>query len=201
MSLSMKHIDLAAPFFIRLQKIYSNMDEQYRQTAEYYGFNCRGCDDNCCMTLFFHHTYLEFFYLMEGIDALPPDIRESLFEKAKDANKKTAEMEKKRAAFRLMCPLNVDGLCLLYDRRPMICRMHGIPHELKTPGGQIKSGAGCDAFSNQCGSKKHFRFDRTPFYIEMSNLEKALKQKFNISLKFKKTITRMLVEKNEISGH
>ncbi|MBW1898368.1 MAG: hypothetical protein JRI61_04830 [Deltaproteobacteria bacterium] len=66
----MKHIDLAAPFFIRLQKIYSNMDEQYRQTAEYYGFNCRGCDDNCCRTLFFHHTHIEFFYLMEGIDAL-----------------------------------------------------------------------------------------------------------------------------------
>jgi len=201
MNLSMKHTDLAAPFFIRLQKIYSNMDEQYRQTAEYYGFNCRGCDDNCCMTFFFHHTYLEFFYLMEGIDALTTDIRESLIEKAKAASRKTAEMGTMRASFRIMCPLNMEGLCILYDRRPMICRMHGIPHELKTPGGQVKYGPGCDAFSSRCGSKKIFRFDRTTFYIEMSNLEKELRQKLNISRKFKKTIIRMLVEKNEISGH
>ena len=153
------------------------------------------------MTLFFHHTYLEFFYLMEGIDALPTDIRESLFERAKDKNGKTAEMEKKSSPFRRMCPLNVGGLCILYDHRPMICRMHGIPHELKTPGRLTTFGPGCDAFSIQCGSKKIFRFDRTPFYVEMSNLEKELKQKFKISQKFKKTITQMLVEKNEISGH
>lgn len=201
MNLSMKHIDLAAPFFIRLQKIYSNMDEQYRQTAEYYGFNCRGCDDNCCRTLFFHHTYLEFFYLMEGIDALLPDIRKPLIERAKAANQKTAEMKKKRESFCLMCPLNVDGLCILYDRRPMICRMHGMPHELRPPGKKTVFGPGCAAFSIQCGSKKYFRLDRTLFYIEMSNLEKELKQKFNISLKFKKTIAQMLIEKNEISGH
>jgi len=201
MNLSIKHTDLAALFFIRLQKIYSNMDEQYRQTAEHYRFNCRGCDDNCCMTLFFHHTYLEFFYLMEGVDALLPDIRKSLFERAIDANRKTTEMEQKGEPFRLMCPLNEGGKCLLYDRRPMICRMHGIPHELKSPGGQVKVGPGCDAFSIQCGSKKVIRYDRTPFYVAMSKLEKALKQKFNISRKFKKTITQMLVEKNEISGH
>jgi len=201
MNLFMEHTDLAAPFFIRLQKIFSNMDERYRQTTEYYGFNCRGCDDNCCMTLFFHHTYLEFFYLMEGVNALPPDSRESLFERARTANQKTAEMEKKRVSFRLMCPLNVEGLCILYERRPMICRMHGIPHELRPPGRQAAFGPGCDAFSIQCGSKKVFRFDRTPFYVEISNLEKELKQKLNLSRKFKKTITQMLVEKNEISGH
>jgi len=201
MNLYLEHADFAAPFFIRLQKIYSIIDEQYRRTADYYGFNCRGCDDNCCMTLFFHHTYLEFFYLMEGLYALPTDIREALFERAKDENGKTAEMEKKSPTFRRMCPLNVGGLCILYDRRPLICRMHGIPHELRTPGRLTTFGPGCAAFSIQCGSKKIFRFDRTPFYVEMSNLEKELKQKFKISRKFKKTITQMLIEKNEISGH
>jgi Fe-S-cluster containining protein len=200
MNFFMKHLDSATPFLIRLQKIFSDIDEQYRQKADYYGFNCRGCDDNCCRTLFFHHTYIEFFYLMEGVDNLPPDIRKSLYEKAKAAKRKIAEMNQKEEPYRLMCPLNTSGLCILYDRRPMICRMHGIPHELRPPGKQTIFGPGCGAFSTRCGEKKYFPFDRTPFYIEMSNLEKELKQKLNISRKFKKTITHMLVEINEISG-
>jgi len=153
------------------------------------------------MTLFFHHTYIEFFYLMEGIDSLPADIRESLYNKAKAADRKAAEMIQNKEPYRLMCPLNTDGMCILYERRPLICRMHGIPHELTPPGRQKTFGPGCAAFSVQCSSKKYVPFDRTPFYMEMSNLEKKLKQKLNISQKFKKTITRMLVEKNEISGH
>ncbi len=201
MNISMKNTDLAAPFFNRLRQLFSDMDEEYRHASEYYGFDCRGCDDNCCMTLFFHHTYLEFFYLMEGVNALPPDDRESLFERAETAHRKTLEMEQKKISVRLMCPLNVEGLCILYDRRPMICRMHGIPHELKPPGRPAVLGPGCDAFSTRCGSKTYIPFDRTPFYIEMSTLENELKQRFNISRKFKKTITQMLVGKNEIPGH
>jgi len=177
------------------------MDEHYRKTAAYYGFNCRGCDENCCMTLFFHHTFAEFFYLMEGVDALPADIRESLYKKAEAADRQASKISQNQKPYRLMCPLNKDGLCILYERRPLICRMHGIPHELRTPGREKTFGPGCAAFYAQCGSTTYIPFDRTPFYMEMANLEKELRQKLGISQKLKKTIARMLIEKNEISGY
>ncbi len=42
------------------------MDLKYKEAADYYGFDCTGCEDNCCFTRFFHHTLLEYLYIMEG---------------------------------------------------------------------------------------------------------------------------------------
>ena len=85
---------------------------------------------------------------------------------------------------------------MLYAFRPMICRLHGIPHELHRPGGNVIKNPGCNAFFDQCrksGTSAYIRFDRTPFYRQMAILEKDLRQATGYTDKIKLTIAQMLV--------
>ena len=92
-----------------------------------------------------------------------------------------------------MCPLNLDEMCILYPYRPMICRLHGIPHELKRPEQKTIYGPGCETFDHRCGRRAYFEFDRTPFYQELAKLEQAVKQALGIAEKFKMTIAEMII--------
>jgi hypothetical protein len=53
-------------------------------------------------------------------------------------------------------------------------------------------GLGCDTFTKQCQEKELFKFDRTPFYIEMAELEKELRQAVGVRQKIKLTVAQML---------
>ncbi|MFH2218243.1 MAG: hypothetical protein ABII68_01110 [Pseudomonadota bacterium] len=180
-------------FLKRLAEIYAAMDQKYRDAADHYGFSCTGCDDNCCLTRFYHHTLLEYLYILKGFRRLESKKQTELKNRALDVCQKAELADEKGLSVRLMCPLNVDGLCLLYKHRPMICRMHGIPHELKSPDGRRVHGPGCDAFSRQCMEKSDFNFDRTPFYLEMALLEKELKQTAGAMGKVRFTVAQMLL--------
>ncbi|MGD8303564.1 MAG: hypothetical protein PVI55_14210, partial [Desulfobacterales bacterium] len=96
-------------------------------------------------------------------------------------------------AIRLMCPLNVDTRCILYPYRPMICRLHGIPHELKKPGKQGILGPGCDTFDKRCGHKPYIPFDRTPVYRDMAKLEQEIRQATRVQDKIKMTVSEMIL--------
>ena len=169
------------------------MDLKYSETAAYYGFNCTGCEDNCCLTRFYHHTVLEYLYILEGFHNLDPGKQAEIKARALEVRRKSVEADKKGKLLRRMCPLNSGGKCILYLHRPMICRLHGIPHELHKPGQGIAYGLGCEAFSKYCSKKDYYRFDRTPFYMEMASLEKQLKQAAGITTKVKMTVADMLV--------
>ncbi len=182
------------PFLKRLKIFYAEMDAAYTKAATHYGFACNGCEDNCCLTRFFHHTHIECLYILVGFNKLAQEIQIKLKDNAEDVCKKTSAADKKTAPVKLMCPLNVDNMCILYDYRPMICRMHGISHELRKPGQNTVYGSGCEIFLTQAKGKSYFQFDRTPLYFEMARLEKELKQTLGIEKKFKKTIAQMIVE-------
>ncbi len=179
-------------FLKRLSDIYSSMDLKYSKAAAIYGFNCTGCEDNCCLTRFHHHTVLEYLYILEGFNHLETEKQIKIKASALKVRQKSIEADRKGTRLRQMCPLNSAGKCILYFCRPMICRLHGIPHELHTPGRDIISQPGCEAFSKQFGEKDYHRFDRTPFYIEIASLEKDLKQAAGITTKIKMTIADML---------
>ncbi len=189
----MLNADMKNTFFNRLKKIYAAMDEGYNKVAEGYGFDCRGCQDNCCMTRFYHHTYLEYFYLIEGFRTLADAIQKTAVEKAENIRAEMQRSDNDGEPFRFMCPLNMDGLCILYAYRPMICRLHGIPHELRKPGQTPVMGPGCEAFVSQCKDMAYIRFDRTPFYVEMSKAEYELKLAAGLQEKFRYTIAEMLL--------
>jgi len=75
----------------------------------------------------------------------------------------------------------------------MICRLHGLPHEFKTPHMGIRSGPGCDTFTARCRNKKKFPFDRTPFYTRLAQLENRLRRSITFSQKIKMTVAQMIV--------
>ena len=187
-------------FIERLKKIYAAMDQAYRLAVRHYGFNCDGCRDNCCQSRFYHHTVIEHAYLLEGIEALTIAKQNEVRSRAKDVLDPTSGGVRKDA-IRLMCPLNFDERCVLYPYRPMICRLHGIPHELKKPGQGTLFGPGCETFGHRCGHKSDFKFDRTPFYRELAMLEQEVRQTLGFAGKIRMTVAEMILEAAKGMAH
>ena len=147
-------------FLDRLQELFDAMDRAYNEAAEYYQFSCSGCTDSCCLTRFYHHTFLEYLYLLTGYQAAAKDKQITILKSASTVCRETAAADQQAIRVRHMCPLNFDGLCSLYAYRPMICRMHGIAHELHQPGKAVSYAPGCHEFTKQCGQKEYHSFDR-----------------------------------------
>jgi Fe-S-cluster containining protein len=180
------------PFLKKLKGIYAEMDETYRDAAGRYGFDCTGCEDNCCRTRFYHYTHAEYLYILEGYYALSSRLQEQISGRALRAVRKSEETGKKGVDARIMCPLNHRGMCRMYAHRPMICRLHGIPHELRRPDGVTLYRPGCGAFTERCGKNAYVAFDRTSFYTQMAGLENELRSALGFTRKIKMSIARMI---------
>ena len=178
---------------IRLEQLYASMDRSYKNTADHYGFACSGCEDNCCLTLFHHHTYLEFFHLSKGFRALDRQRQVAIIEKAEAVCGAARVAEKNGTPLRQMCPLNFDNRCCLYAFRPMICRLHGIPSELLRPDGKTRRAPGCASFMERCGQMAYIPFDRTPFYRDLAGIEQELRRDIFHAGKIKMTVAEMIL--------
>jgi Fe-S-cluster containining protein len=176
-----------------LGKIFSRMDAAYEKVASAYGFHCRGCEDNCCYTRFYHHTLLEYLFLRKGLETLDAETLDAVRENAGDVASRTRDAKKSGLIPRIMCPLNRDGLCLLYDYRPMICRLHGMAHELKKPGQDPVRSEGCGLFTEQTKTMDYIPFDRTGFYTDMAMLERSLRQASGVMDRLRHTIAEMIL--------
>lgn len=181
------------PFIEELKNIFARMETAYDSVAEQYAFNCTGCEDNCCLTRFYHHTLLEHIYIEEGVKTLDKGLREEIFAKAKEVITKTENADLKGQPVRFMCPLNFDGKCILYEYRPMVCRLHGLAHELVKPGQPPVRSSGCELFTVQTKNSDYIRFDRTPHYIELAKLEGKIRVASGFMEKTKNTIAEMLI--------
>jgi len=180
-------------FIDRLKQIYAAMDQAYNRAAGHYEFVCDGCRDSCCRSRFYHHTIIEYDYLIEGLKTLNSEKREEVTSRALRVVDETARADKSATAVRLMCPLNFDELCTLYPYRPMICRLHGIPHELQKPGQNPVNGPGCGAFDRRRSRQDYFKFDRTPFYRDMAMLEQEVRQAMGTNEKIRMTVAEMIL--------
>ncbi|ETR73675.1 MAG: hypothetical protein OMM_00765 [Candidatus Magnetoglobus multicellularis str. Araruama] len=180
----------------KLTDIYQQMDHSYQESANAYDFVCNGCEDNCCNTRFFHHTHIEFAYLVFGLRQLSDHKQNEIIQLASQVCQKSQEMLSNNQLIRLMCPLNEKGKCILYDSRPMICRLHGLAHELRFPGKPVQYTPGCNAFSQHfklLNLNHYHTFDRTPHYIQMAQLENQFREEYQIDQRFKMTIAEMIV--------
>jgi Fe-S-cluster containining protein len=182
-----------AHFMDRLKQIYAAMDSAYNRAAGHYGFGCDGCRDSCCRTRFYHHTIIEYAYLIEGFKTLNFAKQSEVKSRSVPVVDETAGADDSGETVRLMCPLNFDELCILYPYRPMICRLHGIPHEYQKPGQNPVYGPGCETFDRRCGGKGYFKFDRTPFYRDMAMLEQEVKQTLGVAGKIRMTVADMIL--------
>ncbi len=177
----------------RLETVYAQIDEAYHAAAARCGFVCNGCKENCCLTRFHHHTLLEFFHLRTGFAKLPPSERASARQRAEAVIEAYDAADKASEPPRAMCPLNIEQRCRLYHYRPMICRMHGIPHVLRAAGRPPLYGPGCAAFGESCSYRTAAVFDRTPFYRTMAALEKEAKAAEGFDGKIKMTVAEMIL--------
>jgi len=178
---------------VELASIFDQMDEAYDQVAAAAGFQCNGCEDNCCRSRFFHHTLTEYRYLRAGLRLLPPGDRKKIRQRAEKAIRLMDRTDDGDQPLKTMCPLNEKGRCILYHHRPMICRLHGIAHQMQRPDGRRIQGPGCDDFYRQCGPSVVAALDRTPHYVAMARLEQQLRQASRYTGKIRMTIAQIIV--------
>lgn len=171
-------------FLDRLALLFARMDQEYRQVSDQYGFHCRGCEENCCRSTFYHHTILESLFLLEGFENLGAGLRAEVFTRAQ-----TVSLQPHMGLF---CPLCQGGRCLLYAFRPMICRLHGIAHEVHRPDRTVVYGPGCAAFEAAAKGRSYIVFNRTEFYWELSRLEREVRETLGITEKVKMTVSQMV---------
>ena len=98
----------------------------------------------CCRGLF-DITLLDALFLRRGFDNLPEDVRRSVLLRAEERLGRIRETWPEFAPPYILnsrpeeewdqidndnpCVLlGSDGLCLVYDHRPLTCRLHGLPH-------------------------------------------------------------------------
>jgi|Deesub1362B_J571_1020462.scaffolds.fasta_scaffold00298_3 Fe-S-cluster containining protein len=190
----MRFID-ASEYSTKLAQIYTSLDSAYTEIADSYGFTCEGCEDNCCQSVFLHYTLVEHLYLLEGFRTLPEELRKDIIERAYKYNEAYCRVSRPEENLKLFCPLNYDAKCILYQHRPMTCRVYGVPGILKSPRGDIKEFEGCWRFKKLFGSAEA-KLDRTPFYTEVANLEKQLRQKLVYYQRYCKTVAQMLIDED-----
>lgn len=167
------------------------MDDAWNRIAALYQFKCTGCEDNCCQSLFFHHTHIEKEYLLYAFDRLESDKKNNILKKAEEYCRKTFPANGDIRSLKIICPLNENGQCILYPYRPMICRLHGLPHEIRRPGFNPLMGKGCEA--GRFDGKDYIPFDRTPFYQNMAQLEADYRLKSKKVDKIKETVAQILI--------
>jgi len=172
------------PFLDRIARLYADMDDMYRRVSDQYGFHCQGCKDNCCRSTFYHHTVLESLYLMKGFEQMDKDRQAVVVKRAQ-----VVSLYPRAGHF---CPLCQEERCLLYTYRPMICRLHGIAHEVRRPDGAVSYGPGCEQFEAVTQGQSYVVFDRTEFYWALSRLEKEARECLGVTKRIKMTVSQMV---------
>ena len=177
-----------------LAGLYRKMDRAYAEVAEQNRFHCDGCSDNCCRSLFFHHTLVEFLYLRRGFQALASDVQaEVLARAALVADRQLLPGADDHDGDTRMCPLNVDSRCILYAHRPMICRLHGLPYQMTIPGCAPTSGSGCHQFHQTLEKPPDFVLERTPLYQALADLERRTRKLQTFDGKIKMTVAQIIL--------
>lgn len=184
-------MSLGAGLIPRLEALYDNIDECYRNTAQKVGFSCDGCDGvRCCTVDLILHTFVEKHYLRRGFNTLDMSLQLEILGRSR-AVLKAKERDPHGDAYRnAVCVLNFDGRCVLYHYRPMICRLAGIRHLLLRPDGARKVGEGCRRFRAEIEPvHPDAQIDRTRFYREMAALEIEMVRTLG-----RRTVSRTLAE-------
>jgi Fe-S-cluster containining protein len=135
------------PFYQQYEELVSQLDQVFNQMKEQYSecVTCHvGCSD-CCYALF-DLTLIEAMYIHDKFfDLVDNQHQKQILEKAEQVDRRIHVIKKN--AFKAVqngrdqneimmdisrekigCPLlNDDNQCILYDHRPITCRVYGLP--------------------------------------------------------------------------
>jgi len=123
----------------RYLEICTEVEREFLRARRLHGerIQCRpGCSD-CCGQLF-QITEIEAAFISHGVQKLDPSERQRMSARAavylEERRKLVATNGEPEAwgslpplGTRLPCPALEDGVCRIYDHRPLICRKYGIP--------------------------------------------------------------------------
>jgi len=189
-------IVLTPEFTRQVADLYRDMEAAYDRTAKDLDFSCSGCHDNCCDSFFLHHTYTEWAYLWHGLKTLDDKQIKTITKKASNYVIESETSLAKGERPIIMCPLNAEGLCTLYQYRMMICRLHGVPATFTRPDGQQINSPGCFRYQEHISTENSpTPLDRTRFFQRLVNLEiEMLGSRRMTAPKVKLTIAQMIVK-------
>ncbi len=159
-----------------MAELYGEMEGAYDRVAGRIHLRCSDCDDNCCDSFFYHYTRCEWAYLWQGLRALPEPVLADVLSRAQ-IYVQGLPGRNPRSTRHIPCPLLVEGRCVLYQHRLMICRLHGVPSLLRRPDGQRVQFPGCFRSQHICQEQPGLLgqyVDRTPFLLRLARLEKEL---------------------------
>jgi Fe-S-cluster containining protein len=180
-------------FYIDMKSLFDSMEQAYDAVGKHYGFTCEGCTDNCCTQRFYHHTLAETRYLHEGLRQADTALVREIYTKALEVVASYESEQQGDEVKHLMCPINFDGLCKIYEHRPMICRMHGLPHRIKKPDGSEDRAGGCGPFTDKI-KKIDWTVNRTPHYTALARIERDIRARSGFSGSYARTTAEMIVE-------
>ncbi|WP_291318886.1 YkgJ family cysteine cluster protein [Desulfonatronospira sp.] len=141
-------IDLS-PYFSKYEQLMQGVDRIFEKMKGDYPQEVR-CDDGCtdCCYALFDLSLVEALYLNHRFQELDTNSRNMILVEADKADRRTHKIKKqlfkaheggateeeilKRAGKeRVQCPLLVEGKCILYESRPLTCRLYGLPMKIK----------------------------------------------------------------------
>jgi len=103
-----------------LQIFFDNQKEFIKCSA--------GCS-HCCESGYYPVTNLEFDFLKTGFDTLDAEKQDIILKKCNKTEEdlsKFIESGSKMQDFAYECPILNNGMCSLYEYRPILCRVYGL---------------------------------------------------------------------------
>jgi Fe-S-cluster containining protein len=107
----------------RYREIVAAVDAEFARNREVHGdrIHCRpGCSD-CCSHVF-SITEIEASQISIAVQRLAPEVREALQTRAR-----AYISERLLRGTRIPCPALQDGVCSIYEFRPLMCHKFGMP--------------------------------------------------------------------------
>ncbi|MFC1840366.1 YkgJ family cysteine cluster protein [Thermodesulfobacteriota bacterium] len=131
------------PFFHNYELLVDKAETAFHNVVDKHG-ECVKCELHCsdCCNAVFGVFLVEALYIREHFDQIKEDQKQHIIERAKKADQAIEDLQKKLNTFeedprmqaytlsreRIRCPmLDEKDECVLYQRRPITCRVYGIP--------------------------------------------------------------------------
>jgi len=146
-SLESRNVVDLSTYFAEYEAVTRKVSEDIREAQNSFSefLSCGDETDSCCHR-FFEVQLIEAIYLSNKMNrSLRSDVRNHVIHNAVEISRKTRKIRERLLANGddgnnlrkvlaeeyaravLLCPLNNDHRCRLYDYRPIRCRIHGLP--------------------------------------------------------------------------
>jgi protein-tyrosine phosphatase len=149
-SLESRNVVDLGPFYAEYEGLLQELDQRIQDAAKGSAVKSCGRDTDRCCYGYFEIQLIEAIYLGNQMNRnLSSDARQEVIHIAVERARKIRGLKREKASQRpspdanpvrfadlyqnakLLCPLNQDGACLLYDHRPVRCRLAHLPEDVK----------------------------------------------------------------------